>query len=82
MQVVCALASCRPIITHSWLEAAVTHLTEGKPLPTPEAYLPKMVDTNLGSAKVTFHPDYSRKELFRERVFYILDKEQVHTVLK
>lgn len=76
-QVVSALASCKPIVTCDWVEAAVKCLTDEKPFPKTDSYLPNLVDANLGSMQVSFQPDYKRGELFQDKVFYFVDTEQV-----
>ena len=55
----------------------MTCVSERKTLPKTEQYLPRLVDANLGSGDVSFQPNYERKRLFVDKVFYFLDSEQV-----
>ena len=74
-----ALASCRPIVTPSWLEAASQCFSEGKALPNPADYQPKVVDANLDEG--SFRPDYRRRTLFQDRMIYFLCEKQVGDTL-
>ena len=79
IQVVSALASCRPIVTPSWLEEAAKNLGAGHPLPDSTPYLPSLVDSNIeGASKgMSFAPDFRRTSLFKDRTFYFLTESQV-----
>ena len=79
-QVVSALAHCKPIITPAWMEDVVKCLAARKPLPCTSHYLPPLVDGNLGSVDVSFHPDYKRRKLFSDKTVYFLSERQVHNI--
>ena len=76
----CALSSCKPIITPAWLEEAVRCFHDNKILPSPLQYQPAVVDDNVGNSGVSFKPNFERSSLFQDRVFYFLDEKQVSDV--
>ncbi len=80
-QVVSALASCRPIVTPAWLEEAAKCLASNTVLPACSGYLPEVVDSNVSSSEaVSFAPDFRRRSLFQDRVFYFFVEKQVGLV--
>ena len=77
VQVVSALAACRPVVTSRWLEEAVKARREGRVLPQTSAYLPTIVDENADVGVESFAPDFRRAKLFQNRVFYFISEKQV-----
>ena len=82
LQVVCALSSCKPVVSPDWVKEAIRCRNSSLPLPSPSSYQPPVVDVNLtgrgaDGQTVTFAPDYSRTVLFKDRVFYFLSDKQV-----
>ena len=78
-QVVSALASCRPVVTTAWLEAAVRCKEEGVALPSCHAHQPEVVDPSITGhgRSFSFQPNYSRTSLFTGKTFYFLCQSQV-----
>ncbi len=81
VQVVCALASCRPIVTIAWLRDAVASCRDNKALPKPTKYMPTVVDEEVRKSDACFSPNFKRRTLFQDRVFYFFNQSQVHNVL-
>jgi hypothetical protein len=82
VKVVCALSSCKPVVSPDWVREAVRCRRSSLPLPSPSAYQPQVVDSNLTSCgedgqAVSFAPDYNRTALFKDRVFYFLSEKQL-----
>lgn len=77
LQAVCALASCKPIVTPAWLKEVVTCYRDNKPLPDPAQYTPEVVDEEVKRSSVCFSPDLRRATLFQDRVFYFFTTLQV-----
>ena len=82
LQVVCALSSCKPVVSPDWVREAVRCRRSSLPLPAPSAYQPQVVDSNLAGCgedrqAVLFAPDYNRTALFKDWVFYFLSEKQV-----
>lgn len=68
---------CRPIVTVQWLEEAAKSFSSNTALPKVDSYLPNVVEPNLGTGEVSFQPNFQRRKLFQDMVFYFLQKEQV-----
>ncbi|CAI8012351.1 Nibrin [Geodia barretti] len=82
VKVVCALSSCKPVVSPDWVREAVRCRRSSLPLPAPSAYQPQVVDSNLAGCgedrqAVLFAPDYNRTALFKDRVFYFLSEKQL-----
>ena len=77
----CALSSCKPVVTSDWLTEAIRCRQSSLPLPSPSSFQPKVVDANIintaDGAAVSFAPNYTRTGLFQDRVFYFLSEKQV-----
>ena len=80
LQVVCALACCKPVVTVAWLEEAVQHYRDNRMLPCTAQYLPPIVDEEVKKSEVSFAPNSTRTSLFLDRVFYFFNKDQASSV--
>ncbi len=74
---VCALASCKPIVTLAWLKDAVASYRDNKALPKPTKYTPTVVDEEVRRSDASFSPHFKRRTLFQDRVFYFFNQSQV-----
>jgi hypothetical protein len=64
LQVVCALANGKPIVTPQYWNDYITSLSTGKPVPDCKDYIPALAETTLNTNEVSFDVNDNRKKLF------------------
>lgn len=78
MQLACALASAKPIVTIAYWEAVNVAIEESKELPENEAFLPTVKEDWLKVSPRLFLPNEKRRTLFKGLSFVHFCIKQYH----
>jgi hypothetical protein len=76
LQVVCALANGRPIVTPQYWDAYITSLSTKQPVPDCKDYVPALAETTLNMNEVSFDINEDRKKLFAGKHFVFISSQQ------
>jgi hypothetical protein len=76
LQVVCALANGRAIVTPQYWDDYITSLSTEKPVPDCKDYIPPLVETTLNMNEVSFDVNDNRKKLFAGKHFVFSSLDQ------
>uniref|UniRef100_A0AAY5ERY4 Nibrin n=1 Tax=Electrophorus electricus TaxID=8005 RepID=A0AAY5ERY4_ELEEL len=77
IKTICALLSCRPIVTPEFFTELSRAVQRRDALPTLESFRPEMGEPSLTKKPVDLHPHMERKTLFRDKTFVFLSTKQM-----
>jgi hypothetical protein len=76
LQVVCALANGKPIVTPQYWDNYITALSTKQPFPDCKDYIPPLAETTLNVNEVSFDVNENRKKLFVGKNFVFSSSHQ------
>lgn len=76
LQVVCALANGKPIVTPKYWADYITSLSTKQPVPDCKNYIPALAETTLNMNEVSFDVNENRKKLFAGKHFVFVCTQQ------
>jgi hypothetical protein len=76
LQVVCALANGKPIVTPQYWSDYITSLSTKQPVPDCKDYIPALAETTLNMNEVSFDANENRKKLFAGKHFVFVCSQQ------
>ena len=76
LQVVCALASGKPIVTPQYWDNYITALSTKQPFPDCKDYIPPLAESTLNVNEVSFDVNEKRKKLFVGKLFVFSSSQQ------
>jgi hypothetical protein len=76
LQVVCALANGKPIVTPQYWDDYITALSSKQPFPDCKDYIPPLAESTLNVNEVSFEVNENRKKLFVGKHFVFSSPHQ------
>ena len=76
LQVVCALANGKPIVTPQYWDNYIAALSTKQPFPDYKDYVPPLAETTLNVNEVSFDVNENRKKLFAGKHFVFSSSHQ------